>query len=452
MDTLILEDFRCFADRHEVPIRPLTLLVGENSTGKTSFLAAVRAAHDARSRTLPDFNEDPFQLGSYDQIANYRGDQHPVSSFKIGHTFKPQMESLTNFTAVALPHLADNLIDISHMDGAVFRFVAQLAARDGQPIVSSLSIMEGDYDLRLDMEQSGSVKISFFSRKRIMFEQQVSKVSLGQLSQGASDIWFMLRMATASDLVRESDMNRAEAVQLSVLVNSSLFGGDPRPHALAPIRSRPRRTYDPMVETKDPEGSHIPAWLARTYGDVEFKNRMFKNILDEFGVESGLYDSLTIRKFGHTGSEPFQVEVRLASDDRERNLIDVGYGVSQAIPIIADALSTETGTTLLIQQPEVHLHPRAQAAMGSFFVQLAASEHNRLVVETHSDYLVDRVRMDVREGKIKASDVVILYFEQGSQGVGIHPITIDAMGNLENTPASYGGFFLEEQRRFFMID
>ena len=73
MDTLILEDFRCFAGRNEVPIRPLTLLVGENSTGKTSFLAAVRAAHDLRSGDGPDFNEEPFRLGSYDQIANYRG-------------------------------------------------------------------------------------------------------------------------------------------------------------------------------------------------------------------------------------------------------------------------------------------------------------------------------------------------------------------------------------------
>ena len=53
MDTLILEDFRCFAGRHEVPIRPLTLLVGENSTGKTSFLAGVRAALD---RAEPNFN------------------------------------------------------------------------------------------------------------------------------------------------------------------------------------------------------------------------------------------------------------------------------------------------------------------------------------------------------------------------------------------------------------
>ena len=88
MDTLILEDFRCFAGRHEVPIRPLTLLVGENSTGKTSFLAAVRAVHDLRSGDGPDFNEPPFHLGSYDEIANYRGGRSGrAKSFAVGQKF-----------------------------------------------------------------------------------------------------------------------------------------------------------------------------------------------------------------------------------------------------------------------------------------------------------------------------------------------------------------------------
>ena len=135
-----------------------------------------------------------------------------------------------------------------------------------------------------------------------------------------------------------------------------------------------------------------------------------------------------------------------------RNLIDVGYGVSQAIPIIADCrISLEPGTTLLIQQPEVHLHPRAQAAMGSFFAQLAESGRNNVIVETHSDYLLDRVRMDVRDEKIGASDVMILYFEQGRQGVDIHPINVDAAGRVVGVPRGYRSFFLEEDRRFFGV-
>ena len=90
--------------------------------------------------------------------------------------------------------------------------------------------------------------------------------------------------------------------------------------------------------------------------------------------------------------------------------------------------------------------------MGSFFAQLAASGRNRLIVETHSDYLIDRVRMDVRDEQIKASDVMILYFEQGKGGVKIHPIEIDAAGNITGVPAGYRRFFLDEQRRFLGVD
>ena len=178
----------------------------------------------------------------------------------------------------------------------------------------------------------------------------------------------------------------------------------------------------------------------------------FREHLESFGEASGLYSSIGIRRVGRKDSDPFQIEVKHPHGGPWRNLVDVGYGVSQAIPIIADAVSTEPSTTLLIQQPEVHLHPRAQAAMGSFFAQLATSGRNQLVVETHSDYLVDRVRMDVRDGRIKAGDVVILYFEQAKGGVDIHPIEIDARGHPREVPPGYRSFFLEEQRRFFEIE
>ena len=91
MDKLILEHFRCFDARQEVPLAPLTVLVGENSSGKSSFLAAVRIAWDiARGRGTANFNEDPFRLGAYEQIATYRGGKAGrAKSFTIGQQQKP---------------------------------------------------------------------------------------------------------------------------------------------------------------------------------------------------------------------------------------------------------------------------------------------------------------------------------------------------------------------------
>ena len=102
----------------------------------------------------------------------------------------------------------------------------------------------------------------------------------------------------------------------------------------------------------------------------------------------------------------------------------------------------------LLQQPEVHLHPRAQAALGSLFCSVAGPDR-QLVVETHSDYIIDRVRMDVRDGTtdLKPEDVSILYFERGESDVKIHSIRLDELGNVLNAPDSYGAFFMEETRR-----
>ena len=74
MDRIVLKNFRCFHEEQTARLAPLTLLVGENSTGKTSFMAMIRALWDvAYEHRVPDFKEDPYDLGSFDDIAHHRG-------------------------------------------------------------------------------------------------------------------------------------------------------------------------------------------------------------------------------------------------------------------------------------------------------------------------------------------------------------------------------------------
>ena len=83
---------------------------------------------------------------------------------------------------------------------------------------------------------------------------------------------------------------------------------------------------------------------------------------------------------------------------RKRNLIDVGYGVSQVLPLLVELLPILSGASLfLLQQPEVHLHPSAQAALGSLFCTTVRASGRQLIVETHSEYIIDRIRMDIRD-------------------------------------------------------
>ena len=102
----------------------------------------------------------------------------------------------------------------------------------------------------------------------------------------------------------------------------------------------------------------------------------------------------------------------------------------------------------LMQQPEIHLHPSAQAALGSLFCQVAKPKR-KLIIETHSDHLLDRVRMDVRDGvsNLKPRDVSILFFERGELDVNIHSLRLDREGNILDAPPGYRQFFMDETRR-----
>ena len=174
--------------------------------------------------------------------------------------------------------------------------------------------------------------------------------------------------------------------------------------------------------------------------------RLRSQVVD-FGTQSGLLRELNVRRKGKKGGDPFQIQVKVAG--QKFNLIDVGYGVSQVLPILVDCALASDGTTFLVQQPEVHLHPRAQAELGTYFGALAAKQSKRFIIETHSDYLVDRLRSLVASGgPLRPEHVCILFFERAEKDVRISEITIDGQGNLCGAPDGYRAFFLEEQRRF----
>ena len=116
--------------------------------------------------------------------------------------------------------------------------------------------------------------------------------------------------------------------------------------------------------------------------------------------------------------------------------------------MLTELLRVDPPSIFLLQQPEVHLHPSAQASLGNLFCDISGA-NRQLVVETHSDYILDRVRMIIRdkESSLKPEDVSILYFEPGDLDVKIHSIRLDEYGNVLDAPIGYRKFFMEETSR-----
>jgi predicted ATPase len=123
---------------------------------------------------------------------------------------------------------------------------------------------------------------------------------------------------------------------------------------------------------------------------------------------------------------------------------NVGFGVSYALPVIVAALSIKTGGILIVENPEAHLHPRGQSKMAELLARLAASDVH-VIVETHSDHLLNGIRVAVKQSIIAPNRISIAYFEKERRSVTsrVCQISIDEEGRLDSWPI---GFFDEYER------
>ncbi|MCX6640415.1 MAG: AAA family ATPase [bacterium] len=421
---LIFEGIRCFRERQEVEIKPITLLVGENSTGKTTFLALNRIAWDIvmGDRDLDIFNEEPFMLGTFDQF---------VSNFgRIGG--KAELCRV------------EMVIPITPKNGQRKEVTvkAEYKSRKSQLILHSWDFIYDQYFLGFAHNYEGiadyikTMKINKDIKSHIMYLGRTPKYEyiadqfIHKIGEKPSD-W------------EAAYPHYSELLDVTSRVKNVI---GKRPIAFAPARTTPKRTYDPMKGIFDPEGSHTPMLLARILNDASDFSTKYKRSLEKFGKDSGLFKKIEVKRKGRSENDPFQIVIKTFF--QTSNLIDVGYGISQVLPILVDTILGEPNSTYLLQQPEVHLHPKAQAELGTFLAALAKEHKKRFIIETHGDYIIDRIRMDVRDKDyLTPDDVALLYFERCKDGVKIHTLHLDDQGNILDAPASYGQFFLQEGRK-----
>ena len=434
-----LRDFRCFRERQTARLAPLTLLVGENSAGKTSFLAAVRAMLEVGSdHRDPDFRAPPFDLGSFREIA-YRqapsGNRGGADSFGLGFKYAGEENEAISVDAT-----------FTLGDGAA-------------PALSTVRWSADDVWVREDREADAthtSVGCSGAAWGLPPLRDPDRRYLYGGDAHAFDRLLRTgVGSGTTGDLSPLHGARRAlpsedDHVKLfRLFFENNVFSAGAL--AGAPIRSSPLRTYHPGRLVQHPQGLSVPAYLANMHARNPDEWQKMKNDLEEFGRTSGLFDEIFVKRLGRHEFEPFQLEVRKWGKRRKgakRNLIDVGYGVSQVLPLLVQLIDPDGYSMFLLQQPEVHLHPSAQAALGSLFCTVAASG-SQLIIETHSEYIIDRVRMDLRDRmtKLGHDDISLLFFERSDLDVHIHSLGFDEQGNLLDAPNGYGQFFMDETRR-----
>ena len=435
---LILQDVRCFQDEQRGRLRPITLLVGENSTGKTTFLGCYRVLHRMFSRSgigeFLDFNEEPFAMGSFrDIVRSRRGPSGRIDEFKIG------------FRVDRVP---DDVL-------SPYELSVTFREKGSEPVASSLRFQfDSDAFLELRSGEDGTIVQIPDRAEEINGVPLVHAMFMLDALIDTSDwTWSPPEFQNLEPIAdylhgrfpRREVTSRRSAIRRRVGVGLPHL---PELIPVAPLRSKPKRTYDPIRETASPEGEHVPMLMMRLDRTDTPHWKSLHDDLVKFGRGAGLFADIKVKRHGKQMNDPFQLQVKVRSGSHA-NLMDVGYGVSQSLPILVDVLERSDRRlghkyAFLLQQPEVHLHPRGQAALASLFVQAFKKSGNRFLIETHSDYIIDRVRISVRKGLLKPDDVSVLYFEPRGSAVAIHNMTLDEHGNLLDAPRGYRDFFVKE--------
>ncbi|ADB37737.1 DUF3696 domain-containing protein [Spirosoma linguale] len=134
----------------------------------------------------------------------------------------------------------------------------------------------------------------------------------------------------------------------------------------------------------------------------------------------------------------FELNVKVHKASQAISLVDVGFGISQFLPIIVADLQLSDKSCLAISQPEIHLHPKIQAQFGNYLASQVNQTEKQYIVETHSEYLLNRIRLLLVTGELKPNQVRVLYFENDGIKSTKHDIEFATDGQIKGAPQ---GFF-----------
>ncbi len=427
-DMLYVHNFRGF-DNTYIPIKDVNFFVGENSTGKTSILSLLTLLGSPQFWFRQDFNSDRVQLGAFKDIISAQH-KETESFFKIGFIVQADNDSV--YEAVLMTFEEKNNAPLlaqynyaSKQGKAKIIFTGsqikyQFAHLDTEPTFKKIAEIFQNWTEETEQNESGFIPL----KRDDIFERREALIYIDRLLQ---------KIHGESAKKQDDHLFRVQVPQFSSGITW-----------LAPVRSKPKRTYDEYKLDFDPEGEHTP-YLIKSLLKQKKTSREFRQFIENFGKESGLFDSLDIKGYGKAAAAPF--ELRAVLDNLPLALINVGYGVSQSLPVVVELFARPPKSQFAIQQPEVHLHPKAQAALGDVIFQLANNQQKVFFIETHSDYMIDRFRLSCRkmQGKFHFSSHV-LFFDRHQSGNRVQPIEIMDTGEYsENQPAEFRDFFIHEE-------
>ena len=460
LKSISLENYKCFKERTDVEIAPLTILCGVNSSGKSSILKSLLMLkqsyeNESTSHSLL-LSGEYVDNGTFDDIIYHKNKNDPSEggAFKIINTFNINDTSDVN---------GKNLV--KRQDIASFKELKKVFLQVPNSkqikcfsITISIEVMRPklskspfEFYIESNIVKSYNIDLKLLNIQGDPIDniERYIHVLKNPNETESNDGWILNwdGIPSTKNKVKKGtsyyctcyfsglQIKNIYADNMTVEIRSMLpnilaifkiasFQTDGISF-IAPLRQTPARRYslNGDVSSVGISGEKMPMLLAKEYANTKTdaippifipntgkvlwrKKKAFFNQLVNLWMEYLSLGSLSL------GDKNGLVEINI----NDHNIVDVGFGVSQALPIIVEGLFMAKDQSLLLEQPEIHLHPEMQLQIADFLIAMANNEKN-IIVETHSDHFINRIVRRAMENDDINKLVKIYFFEKDDNGI-----------------------------------
>lgn len=424
LESIQLWNFKCFVESPEIEFAPITLLVGPNSSGKTTFIQPLLILKQTLELKAPMstpliLNGTYIGLGTYNEMVNNHDRQKNI---QIGIKVKIPKE-VWQSPQYFRPHLKKFKDDLD----VRCRISLKYFEKEQKISLSMVEFESKIFLFKID-PLTEQVKANFFGH-----DIQLEHYSRLHQEQNLRSLLNLLNLLVrTSSPSRKGIMERIEQAALVRLAVDAFISTIENLEYIGPLREYPNRYYDSSGEMVSNVGIMGENAVEVLHQDKVIHGELIKK-LNYWLKQLGIAKSISLRTID---AFLYALEITSPNSKTKVNITSTGFGVSQIIPAIVQGHLMSPNSTLILEQPEIHLHPKAQAAIADLLISLS-KKGKRFLIETHSEHLILRLQRRVAEGAIDSKDIRIYYFETTPDGSVIRKIDIDDKGELVNFPDGF---------------
>ena len=418
---------------------PITLFFGANSSGKSSigqFLMMLKQTVESPDRKAVFYPGGPnsaVQLGSYKEMVFGR---NPKNIIEFEYTW-------SSFGTLRFKDLI--LGEIYSGDELAFQSKVELEKnqRAPTPIVDSLIYRlfeQGESTLSTEMKRTPGAK----TRYQVAAANYHLVRKIGRPWSPGAPVRFYGFPDEVVAYYQNADFVKDLNFQHEKLYRSIYY--------LGPLRTKAERLYSWSGVEPDSVGfsgeNTVAAILAAKDRWISLGPRKWNMLLEEIIalklVEMGLIDDFEIKPISEQRQE-YEVKLKTKLSADWVDLPDVGFGISQVLPVLVQCFYAPPGSIVIMEQPEIHLHPSAQSVLADVMIDVIKSRENysdrkiQLIIETHSEHFLRRLQRRIAEDLLPQEKVSAYFAKATGKQLVLEPLDIDSFGNIRNWPEHFFG-------------